>query len=96
MKSLGTHDRKSIRLKKYDYSSPGEYFITICTHNRECILGEIVGDKMQLSLIGKVVQECWEKIPRHFSNVETDAFIIMPNHVHGIIIINDYGRDVLL
>jgi putative transposase len=81
--------RKSIRLKEYDYSIPGGYFVTICTHERVCYLGEIVGEKMQRSRAGDIVQRCWEEIPNHFENVELDAFIIMPNHIHGIIIITE-------
>ena len=87
---------ESIRLKGYDYSSPGEYFITICTLDKQCVLGDVVDKEMQLNEIGKIVAQCWEEIPNHFPNVELDAFVAMPNHVHGIIIINDRGRDVQL
>ena len=92
MNNLNLHKRRSIRLKEYDYSQPGEYFITICTHNRECLLGGIVDDAIRLSAIGEIVQRCWDSIPNHFPNVELDAFVVMPNHVHGIIIINESCR----
>ena len=86
------HERKTIRLKEYDYSSPGGYFITICTQGKICSLGKIVNEEMHLSSIGEIVERCWKDIPGHFPDVELDAYITMPNHVHGIIIINESGR----
>ena len=77
--------RKSIRLKEFDYASPGAYFITICVFQRECILGEIENGKMVLSSAGKRTLEIWEGLPLRFPTVELDAFVIMPNHVHGIL-----------
>jgi putative transposase len=88
--------RKTIRLKEYDYSQPGEYFITICTFDKEYKFGEIVAEEMRLSPEGIIAQQCWKQIPRHFENAELDEFVIMPNHIHGIIILNDHGRDVQL
>jgi REP element-mobilizing transposase RayT len=79
------HHRRSVRLKGFDYRSGGAYFVTICTHNRECIFGTIENDAMNLSQRGMIVQQCWHDIPNHRPNVELDAFQIMPNHVHGII-----------
>lgn len=79
------HRRNSLRLKGYDYSETGEYFVTLCTANRRQIFGEIDGGLMQLSVIGKIVDECWWKIPGHFAYTSLPAFQIMPNHVHGII-----------
>ena len=76
---------KSIRLPDWDYSSEGLYFLTICTRNRECILGDVVNDKIKLSKIGEIVEKCWNEIPKHFINVVLDEFVVMPNHVHGII-----------
>lgn len=86
------HHRRSVRLKEYDYSQAGAYFVTVCAWNRECLFGEIVDGEMQLNELGVVVQECWDEIPRHFPNVELDEFIVMPNHVHGIIVIIVDGR----
>jgi putative transposase len=93
--AIAQRHRKSIRLKDYDYSSPGEYFVTICSFDHECIFGEIVEEEMKLSPQGVIAEQCWKEIPKHFNNTELDAFVVMPNHVHGIIILNDYGRDLI-
>src|SRR5271157_3677875 len=82
------HHRRSIRLKGFDYSQPGGYFITICTQNHECVLGEIVDGQVRLSPAGEIASQCWSEIPKHFPNVELDVNVMMPNHVHGIIIIH--------
>lgn len=79
------HHRKSIRLKGYDYSKAGLYFITICTHQRECLFGNIEHDETQLNNMGIIANACWMDIPNHFPNAVLHAHIIMPNHVHGII-----------
>ena len=78
---------ESTRLKNWDYTQTGCYFVTICTKNRKCYFGEIVDGKMKLSEIGKIAYENWIGIPDHFKNVELDEFVIMPNHLHAIIII---------
>lgn len=85
----------STRLQNWDYGWNASYFVTICTKNREHYFGEIVDGEMQLSDIGKMAQQCWREIPGHFPFVILDAFVIMPNHVHGIIVINktDDGRN---
>ncbi len=80
-----TLHRHSIRLQHYDYSQAGAYFVTVCVHARECLLGEIVDSVMILNDHGKVVEECWNDIEPHFNDVELDSFVIMPNHIHGII-----------
>ncbi|HZX12945.1 MAG TPA: transposase [Thermodesulfobacteriota bacterium] len=85
----GKHYRRSVRLKEHDYSQSGAYFITICTYKRECLFGEIVDGEMQLNEFGGIVATCWNEVPRHFKNIQLDAFITMPNHVHGIVIITD-------
>ena len=79
------HNRHTIRLKNYDYSKAGLYFITICTQNRDCMFGEITDGKMELSRIGKMAEKSWLEIPQHFPQVVLHDFVIMPNHVHGII-----------
>jgi putative transposase len=89
MKTLEKHHRKSIRLKEYDYSQSGKYFVTICTHNHECTLGKIVDGEMQLNEIGRIVQEEWLRTPIIRPGIELDVFTIMPNHFHGIIVIID-------
>jgi len=81
--------RKSIRLKEYDYSQPGEYFVTICTKNHECIFGAIINDQMDLNERGRIVDQCWKGIPEHFPNVELDEYVVMPNHLHGIIVLHE-------
>ena len=84
--------RKSIRLKEYDYAQPDGYFITIVTMWREFVFGEIVGEEMHLFALGFIAEECWREIPAHFPNVELGAFVVMPNHVHGIVIITENDR----
>ncbi len=81
------HHRRSVRLKGYDYSRAGAYFVTVCTRNRECLFGDVTDGIMRLNKVGRVVEKCWQAIPSHFSTVRLDAFVIMPNHVHGIITI---------
>jgi len=88
------HQRRSIRLKAYDYSQAGAYFVTICTKDRECLFGDIVDEKMCINEIGEIVQAEWLRTAKIRPNVSLDEFIIMPNHLHGIIMIND-GRGVL-
>jgi REP element-mobilizing transposase RayT len=81
--------RKSIRLRGYDYSESGGYFITVCTKDREHLLGEVRDGGMVENGYGKIVRECWNHVPKHYSNVELDEFVVMPNHVHGIMFIMD-------
>jgi REP element-mobilizing transposase RayT len=83
--------RKNLRLKDYDYSQEGYYFITICTHFKAHILGQVVGDATKLTPAGTIVQSTWEAIPKHFINAEIDAFVVMPNHVHGILHLTSSG-----
>jgi REP element-mobilizing transposase RayT len=91
------HHRRSIRLPDHDYSAPGAYFITIVTYQRDRLFGEIVngeppyGCTMQLSPMGQIADEHWRLIPEHFPHVELGAYVVMPNHVHGIIIIHENG-----
>ncbi len=90
------HHRRSIRLKGYDYSQAGLYFITICIHNRECLFGEITSGEMMLNEMGNIAYNEWMKTPELRPNIELDVFIVMPNHIHGIIKINEIGgRGVL-
>jgi len=81
------HHRRSIRLKGYDYSRAGAYFVTICTQTRACLFGEISDGKMKLNDPGTMVQTVWDEIETHYPVIETDEFVIMPNHIHGIIVI---------
>jgi REP element-mobilizing transposase RayT len=79
------HHRKSIRLKGYDYAQEGLYFITICCQDKAQLFGEIMNGEMILNECGEIANKCWMEIPEHFPNVELHEYIIMPNHVHGII-----------
>src|SRR5437763_15487930 len=81
------HHRRSIRLQDYDYSQPGAYFISIVVHGRECLLADIINDEAILTPSGQLVQQAWQDLPIRFSACTLDAFVVMPNHVHGIIII---------
>lgn len=79
------HHRRSIRLKGHDYGQPGTYFITICTHQRAPVFGHVTAGKMQLSEVGRMVQCVWEQMDAYYFNIRTDAFIVMPDHIHGIL-----------
>ena len=84
------HRRKSIRLQEYDYASTGAYFVTICTHDKKCLFGEVIDEKMIQSPIGEIAESCWQEIPQHFEHVDLDYFVIMPNHIHGILFFSDH------
>lgn len=82
-------NRRSIRLKGYDYSQAGAYFITIVAQDRMHLFGEVGKGEMQLNAAGRMILAEWEALPQRFPTVEIDAFVVMPNHVHGIVIITD-------
>ena len=84
--------RQSIRLKNHDYSQEGVYHITVCTQNKLCLFGKIIDGEMQLNDAGKMIEQQWINISNRFSNVESDEYIIMPNHIHGIVMINPYAE----
>jgi putative transposase len=89
-------NRRSIRLAGYDYSSPGAYFITVVTNGHKCIFGEITDHEISLYDLGRIAKKCWLDIPNHFKNVEVEPFVVMPNHIHGIItIIDEDGRGTI-
>jgi putative transposase len=81
------HHRRSIRLKGYDYRQAGAYFVTVCTQDRSFLFGEMVHGEMRLNDAGKMVYDVWNDLPAFYPGVQTDAFIVMPNHIHGIIIL---------
>jgi REP element-mobilizing transposase RayT len=83
------HHSRSIRLRGYDYSANGAYFVTVCVHQRECLLGKVEGAKMVLSPAGETVRSVWEGLPERFPNVMPDAFVTMPNHFHGILFLTE-------
>ncbi len=82
-------NRRSIRLRGYDYTHPGAYFVTIVTQDRVHLFGEVVGGDIRLNAYGQIVRRCWQEIPMHFPNAALDDFVVMPNHVHGIIVLTD-------
>ena len=83
-----SHQRFSLRLEEYDYSFVGAYFVTICTWGRKCLFGEIADSIMGLNETGQIVQSNWEDLPNRFPSIEIDEFVVMPNHIHGIIVIS--------
>ncbi len=88
------HHRRSIRLSGYDYSQEGAYFITICCQDKVCRFGVIENDKMMLNECGLIAASEWIALPNRFVNIEVDVFQIMPNHIHGIIIVKDVGATL--
>jgi putative transposase len=89
--SLHKHHRRSIRLRDYDYTKTGAYFVTLCTYERACLFGEVVGDGVMLSEVGAIVQEEWLRSAEIRREIELDAFVVMPNHLHGIVVIEPVG-----
>ena len=81
------HHRKSIRLTGHDYSQTGAYFVTICTQDRECLFGDVIEKQMILNSNGDIARHCWFELFKKFNNIGSPAFVVMPNHIHGIIII---------
>ena len=84
------YHRRSIRLKGYDYSQAGLYFITICTKNQLCLFGEIENGEMILNDAGHSAERCWMTIPNHYPEIQLHEYIIMPNHVHGIVGVQNF------
>ena len=81
------HHRQSMRLKGYDYSLPGAYFVSIVTENRECLFGDITDNRMKLNGAGEIVEQVWLDLPKHYPMLELDLYVVMPNHIHGILCI---------
>jgi len=88
---LNQHQRRSIRLTGYDYRQAGAYFLTVCTQDHRCLFGRVEGETMWLNRSGEIAEEVWRAIPAHFADVGLDVFVVVPNHVHGIIVIGDGG-----
>ena len=80
------HDRRSIRLRGYDYSQAGAYFVTICTQNRACLFGEITGGKMILNDAGRMVEKWYHELSNKFPDIRCDEYVVMPDHFHCIIV----------
>ena len=87
------HHRRSIRLRGYDYRAVGAYFITIVAQDRACLFGEVVDGEMRLSEAGRMVERWWLELNRRFPHVSTDAYVVMPNHFHGIVVIHSPPPD---
>ncbi len=85
----GLHHRRSLRLKGYDYSQAGAYFVTICVQDHQCLFGTVEDGEMRLNRYGEAVTKAWEDLPAHYTAVELDAFVVMPNHVHAIVVLGD-------
>jgi len=81
--------RKRLRLEGFDYAGAEAYFVTICTRDHRCLFGEVVGGEMRRNSAGECVLRFWEEIPQHFPNVRTDAIMVMPNHLHGILVFDE-------
>ncbi|MEH2316641.1 transposase [Nostoc sp.] len=92
-KYKGKYRIDSTRLPAWSYASNAGYFITICTDGKKCFFGEVVQGEMQLSTIGEVAHKLWYEIPNHFSNCQIDSFCVMPNHIHGILVINQTQEE---
>lgn len=87
----GIHHRRSIRLRRYDYSQAGAYYVTISPQDRAFLFGDVVNGDMRMNDAGRIASDVWNDLPHHYPHFELDAFIVMPNHVHGIIVIIDAG-----
>jgi len=79
------HHRRSIRLSQFDYSSPNAYFVTICSFRKECLFSDIVDGRVRLNETGAIIEDVWNQLPHRYPHIEIDSFVVMPNHVHGII-----------
>ena len=88
---MNNKERRAIRLKYYDYSQAGAYFVTLCTHDRECLFGSIENSEMALNEYGRIVDFTWNDLVNHNSYIGLGGYVIMPNHFHGIIVINPVG-----
>ena len=87
------YHRRSIRLRGYDYAQIGYYFVTVCVQHRDCLLGEIINGRIKLNPIGKMVNLWWGETMNKFTPERQYDFVIMPNHIHGIVVINGVGAD---
>jgi putative transposase len=87
-----TPRRRSLRLQAYDYAQAGAYFVMVCTQNRTCLFGEVTDGAMRLNSAGELAATVWNSMVERFPDIELDMFVVMPNHLHGIIVLSDSGR----
>jgi len=92
---VGVRGRRSIRMPEFDYAAGGVFFVTICVKDRECLFGEVVECEMRLNDMGAIVESCWRSIPEHRANVTVDAFVVMPNHLHGLLRLASVGATLV-
>jgi len=85
------HSRHAVRWAVCDYAGDGAYFVTLCTVGKVCLFGDAAGEGIHLNEYGKIVQACWKALPKHYVDLKLDAFVVMPNHLHGIIVLGDVG-----
>jgi REP element-mobilizing transposase RayT len=78
-----------VRLSDFDYSQVGVYFVTVCSHERKCTFGRVESGAVELFPLGRIVRESWLEIPYHFARVELDTFVVMPNHLHGVLVLHE-------
>lgn len=88
------HHRRSIRLKGYDYRGPGAYYVAINAQNKACLFGEVVDGEMRLNDAGRMIFEEWDALPARFPTVQTNAFVVMPNHLHGIVVLGEGENEI--
>ena len=92
------HHRKSIRLKEYDYAESGMYFFTVCCHDKKALLGHISEGEIELNRFGEIVHEVWLDLPKHYAQIKLDEFVVMPNHIHAVVVIDGekvpYKRNI--
>src|SRR5687767_10717520 len=89
------HHRRSLRLQNFDYSDEGPYFVTVCVHERRCFFGDVQASKMQLNEIGRMIEAEWHRLPERFPWLTLDEFIVMPNHLHGLVGLEGRGEACL-
>ena len=90
--SKAIHRRRAIRLPGYDYAQAGAYFVTICTQDRRCLFGDVADGHMHLNDAGRMIERWWQELQNKFPKIDTDEFVVMPNHIHGIVMI--VGADL--
>jgi REP element-mobilizing transposase RayT len=87
--------RQSLRLRNHDYAQPGAYYVTLCTQRRVCLFGRVVDGQMHTNDLADIITACWFDLPDHYGHVLLDAFVVMPNHIHAVIVLRDYDDGVL-